>query len=413
MSVSAGVVEASEAVIREIEAQLDTLLSRKRNDIEQALAARIRREQEETRLKIEDMEKEFDREKQGLHDYRVLVAEVEAERNGILDDVQEILKRALGLQSQIEAMAKQTVEEIQRVVALQDKLESLRRKTAEQAGFLKKTLDEKFGIAAGTSGGGEAGAAGIDLDQELEKLRRIKSLLADKSLRGTVPRPPEARPDGESLPGLDLEDGWKVRIPEIRELTQSALPEDESGAEPPSAEVRADEFEFERPVGEPPASETLDLLRKTETGDGAADIAYFQRGDRIVLDAGRLSRAIEAAVEEAEGISLKLDGCGPVKEQFFVKQDLIYTQESLRRLVQRVVRLCDRAEPVFPERIRDIFNLEVLKGMQDKLSTGNWADPGDLKSFAEDARALRSVLVERSGSPEDEAQSILSLFEET
>lgn len=410
---SEGVVEASESVIREIEAQLDTLLSRKRSDIEQALAARIRREQEETRRKLEDMEKEFGREKQGLHDYRALVAEVEAERNGILNDVQEILQRALGLQSQIEAMAKQTVEEIQRVVALQDKLESLRHKTAEQAGFLKKTLDEKFGIAAGTSGGGEAGAAGIDLDQELEKLRRIKSLLADKSLRGTVPRPPEARPDGESLPGLDLEDGWKVRIPEIRELTQSALPEDESGAEPPSPEVRADEFEFERPAGEPPASETLELLRKTEPGDGAADIVYFQRRDRIVLDAGRLSRAVEAAVEEAEGISLKLDGSGPVKEQFFVKQDLIYAQESLRRLVQRVVRLCDRTEPVFPERTRDIFNLGVLKGMQDKLSTGNWADPGDLRSFAEDARVLRSVLMERSGSPEDEARSILSVLEET
>jgi hypothetical protein len=409
---SEGVVEASESVIREIEAQLDTLLSRKRSDIEQALAARIRREQEETRLKLEDMEKEFDREKQGLHDYKVLVAEVEAERNGILNDVGEILKRALGLQSQIEAMARQTVEEIQRVAALQDKLESLRRKTAEQAGFLKKTLDEKFGIAAGTSGGGEAGAAGIDLDQELEKLRRIKSLLADKSLRGTVPRPPEARPDGESLPGLDLEDGWKVRIPDIRELTQSAPPEDESPAEPPSAEARADEFEFESRNEEPPASDTLELLRKSEPGEGAADIAYFRLGDRIALDAGRLSRAVEAAVEEAEGICLKLDEGRPVKEQFFVKQDLIYTQESLRKLFQRVVRLCDRTEPVFPERIRDVFNLETLKGMLDKLSTGNWADPGDLRSFAEDARVLRSILLERSGSPEAEARSILSALEE-
>jgi hypothetical protein len=410
MPQSAGAVEASESVIREIEVQLDNLLLRKRSDIEKALAARIRREQEETRRKLESMEKEFDQEKKNLHEYRILVAEVEAERNGILNDIQELLKRSLGLQSQIEAMARQTVEEIQRMVLLQEKLESLRGKTAEQAGFLKRDLNEKYGIVAVSPGEGETGLPGVDLDQELEKLRRIKELLADKSLRGEAFRPAGSDFGGDSLPGMELDNGWKVRIPDIRELTQSAPPEDESETALPAGDVPAGEYEFGSK--EPSASEALELLRKTEPGEGRGDVSYFQLGDRIVLDADRLASTLDAALGEAKKLSLKLDESGSIKEQFFIKQELIHIQESLRAFVLKAVNLCGRLEPVFPRKTRDVFNLDILKEILEKLSIGNWASPEELKSFAGGVRQLRSDLLDRSGAPGDDCRSILDVLEE-
>lgn len=410
MPESVDVVAASESVIREIEAQLDGLLSRKRSDIEKALAARIRSEQEETRLKIESMEREFDQEKKSLHDYRTLVAEVEAERSGILDDIQDILKRALGLQSQIEALARKTVEEIQRVVSLQDKVEALRRKTAEQAGFLKKNLGEKYGISAPAAGEDDACVSGLNLDQELEKLRRIKALLADRALIESEVRPSGSDFGAESLPGLDLDNGWKVRIPEIRELTQSARPEDDSGAELPSEESPAIGSGFE--TGEPPAVESLELLRVTEPAGEAGEISYFQSGEKTVLDADRLSRALEAAAADAEKTALKLEESGSVKEQFFIKQELICAQESLRKLVLKAVKLCERGTPVFPEKTRDILNLEILKGLLDGLSVGNWANPGDLMVFAREARGLRTAWLEMSGPPEEYRRSILDALRE-
>ena len=410
MPQSEGAVETSEFVIREIEVQLDNLLLRKRSDIEKALAARIRREQEETRRKLESMEKEFEQEKRGLHEYRILVAEVEAERNGILNDIQNLLKRALGLQSQIEAMARQTVEEIQRMFLLQEKLESLRGKTAEQAGFLKKNLSEKYGIVAETPGEEETGLPRVDLDQELEKLRRIKELLADKSLRGEVPRPVGSDFGGEPLPGMDLDNGWKVRIPDIRELTQSAQPEDEAETGLPAGNIPAGEHEFGSEA--PSASEALELLRKTDPVEGGGEVSYFQLGDRIALDADRLSSALEASLGEADKVSLKLDESGSIKEQFFIKQELIHIQESLRKLVLKAVNLCGKLEPVFPMKTRDVFNLDILKGILEKLTIGNWASPEDLKSFAAETGKLRSDLRNGSRTPGDDCRSILDALGE-
>jgi chromosome segregation ATPase len=197
MSETQETIGESTSVIQEIEQQLETLLSRKRDDIERALAAAIQKEKDAARIKVDEVEKEFVQEREALVEFRTIVAEVEAERNTILEEVRERIKRALQFQAEVENLSKQTAEEIGKVNDLQQKLESLRQRTAERAGFLKKDLRERFGIITEVPDRDEAAAPGMDLDQELENLKRIKELLSTGLLRGgeeQQPLPEEGNP---------------------------------------------------------------------------------------------------------------------------------------------------------------------------------------------------------------------------
>jgi release factor glutamine methyltransferase len=60
-------------VILEIEQQLDKLLSQKREDIERALAAAIQKEKEAAHKKLDELGKEFDRERGALDAFRQMV----------------------------------------------------------------------------------------------------------------------------------------------------------------------------------------------------------------------------------------------------------------------------------------------------------------------------------------------------
>lgn len=391
----------SVSVIQEIEQQLEKLLPRKKEDIERALAARIQQEKEVARKKVEEVEKEFVQEREALGEFRMMVGEVEAERDTILEEVRERIKRVLQFQAEVENLSKQTVEEIRKVTDLHQKLESLRQRTAERAGFLKKDLRERFGIITEVPDRDEAAAPGMDLDQELENLKRIKELLSTGLLRGGEeqrPLPEEGNP-------------WNLRVPEIQDLIQSAVPPENTEAEYSVLEKEPGREAVPGETRSGSSAGALDALGRTEPIDGSGEIRYFQKGKKVVLDPEHLLAAVERSLEDSKKLSLKIGETESVKDRFFIKHELINAQEGLRKLVFGAIKICEKKPPALPRMVLDVLNVKVLRNMLDRLSTDNWANPEDLASFEKDIGALSMAFRERTVPREKYFRSILEELE--
>jgi hypothetical protein len=389
MSESRETEKESALVIEEIESQLERFLARKKNEIDGALAARIREEEEAARARMNGAEKEIDRERESLREFQVMVSETERERQAILEDIQAGFSRALDLQSQIQSLFKRNVEEIGKVGDLQRKLESLMRRTSERAAFLKKDLKERFGIVAGDPGEDAYRTDPVpDLDAELEKLRRIRTLLAAGGPGGGF--------EPASSPGAEPKDAWRTRVPEIQELIQATRQvEDARPADIPPVRAAED------------AASALERVRRIEPVAGSGEISYFQQGEKAILDAGRFLDALGRAVDIARKLAGKLEETGSPRDRFFIKQELINGQEGLRNLVLRAATLCGKGSMALPPVTLDVLDAAGLMGLFDRLSVGNWANTADLAAFTADARALRAAFEERAVPPEPYSLSIL------
>jgi len=385
MSKSGQTEKDSILVIQEIENQLERLLTRKKDEINGALAARIREEEEAARARMDGVEKEIDQERESLREFQTMVSETEGERQAVLEEIRAGFSRALDLQSQIEGLVKRTVEEIGKVEDLQRKMESLRRRTSEQAAFLKKDLKERFGIVADPRGEEERWLEPApNLDAELKKLKRIRTLLAG----GT-----EGLPGPENSPESEREDAWRTRIPEIQELIQATKPVEEE--DPPPLRGAED------------AASTLERLRRIEPVAGSGEISYFKQGDRTVLDAGRLLDAVDRAVDVARKLAGKLEETESPRDRFLIKQELINGQEGLRNLVLRAATLCGKGAMALPPDTLGVIDAAGLRDLFDRLSVGNWANAADLAAFTAEARALRVAFEEGAVPPERYSLSIL------
>lgn len=389
MSESRETEKESTLVIQEIEDQLEKLLAKRKGEIDSELTARIREEQEAARIRMEGVEKDIERERESLREFQGMAAESEGERQAALDDIRAGLSRALDLQAQIEVLVKRTVDEIGKIGDLQQKIEALRRRTSERAVFLKKDLKERFGIVAEAHGGeGRQPEPAPDLDAELEKLKRIRTLLAG----GTESR---LGPETPSAPGR--EDEWRARIPEIQELIQATKPVEDirPGDRPLVTDAEHAEAALER-------------LRRIEPVAGSGEISYFQRGDKALLDTGTLLDALGRAVDTARKLNGKLAATESPRDRFFIKQELINGQEGLRNLVLRAANLCERGTLQVPSDILDIIDAQVLRGLFERLSTGNWANAEDFAAFAGEAEALRTAFLERTVPSERYLMSLLA-----
>jgi hypothetical protein len=392
MSESGETEKESTLVFQEIENQLERLLSRKKDEIAGALAARIRDEEAAARARMDGVVKEIGQGRESLREFQTVVSETEEERQAVLEEIRVGFSRAVDLQYQIEGLVKQTVDEIGKVGDLQRRLESLRRRTSEGAAFLKKDLKERFGIVADAPGEDTYRTDAVpDLDAELEKLKRIRALLA--AGEPNVGLGPASRPEAE------LEDAWRTRIPEIQELIQATKPVE-------------DVFPAETPPGRGPAdaASVLDRLRKTEPVAGSGEISYFQKGNRIVLDAGMLLNAVERAVDLARTLAGKLEETESPRDRFLIKQELINGQEALRNLVRRAATLCGTGSMALPPLTLDVLDAAELKGLFDRLSFGNWANAADLAAFTAEARAMRAAFEERAFPPDRYSLSILEVL---
>src|SRR5512136_663582 len=187
MSHDPNIFRDSSQVIQEVEDQLERILQRKFRDVDSELLERINREKEAARQRKEEIEREFEKEKSALTDYRAMVRDFEEQRASLLNEARDRFQKVVKFQAEIESLAKSTVDEIRRVNEIQERLEVLRTKTSERAAFLKNDLRERFGIVAEVMEE-EPKPLGLDLDEELEKLRKVKELLAIESAAASLGR---------------------------------------------------------------------------------------------------------------------------------------------------------------------------------------------------------------------------------
>ena len=111
----------SSQVIQEVEDQLERILQKKFRDVDSDLLDRINREKEAARKRKDEIEREFEKEKTALTDYRVMVRDFEEQRAGLLNEARERFDKVVKFQAEIESLAKSTVEEIRRVKEIQER----------------------------------------------------------------------------------------------------------------------------------------------------------------------------------------------------------------------------------------------------------------------------------------------------
>jgi hypothetical protein len=392
----------STRVIDEVEGQLDRLLQKKFGDVDRSLEELINREKEAARRRKEEIEKEFQKERETLVDYRAMVREFEEERGRLLGEARERFDKVLRFQAEIESLARSTVEEIRRVNEIQARLEDLRAKTSEKAAFLKNDLRERFGIVAEVMED-EPKPLDLDLDQELEKLRKIKELLAVESATADLALTgggPAARDDLDEM--MDTEAGGQgISIPEIQDLIAGSDGSESAGPESPEPLAEAEAPEVPVPRAEPDEdseeslSAELEACRGTEPANGSGEIHYFQKGQTVVIDPEKLFGSIDKTLDEAGRLSLKLGTTESPKDQFFIKQELINWQEGLRGLLLRIIKMCEKSAWSLPLFTREVLDTQVLRGLLERLSMENWSNPEEFASFSTAIGGMRKAFQAR------------------
>jgi uncharacterized membrane-anchored protein YhcB (DUF1043 family) len=385
----------SSQIIHEVEEQLERILQKKFRDVDSDLLERINREKEAARKRKEEIEHEFEKEKTALGEYRGMVRDFEEERAGLLNEARDRFQKVLKFQAEIESLAKSTVDEIKRVNDIQERLEALRSRTAERAAFLKNDLRERFGIVAEVMQEEPKEPLSIDLDEELEKLRKIKDLLAIESAAASLGRlggQPAAEPDlaemdaaaaakpGPEIPGIpDLLSGPVREGAADREAEPAPAAPAETAAAPAAAPG----------LGEEEIAAELETYRRTEPANGSGEIHYFQKDDIVVADPEKLLAAVERTLEEGQRLSVRLGLTESPKDQFFIKQELINWQEGLRALFLRVVKMCEKSAWRLPRFTEDIISAPVLRRLLERLSMENWSNLDEFASFAAGVDEIR------------------------
>jgi len=394
----------SSQVIQEVEDQLERILQKKFRDVDSELIDRINREKEAARKRKEEIEREFEKEKTALGDYRVMVRDFEEQRAGLLNEARERFDKVLKFQAEIENLAKSTVEEIRRVNEIQERLEALRTRTSERAAFLKNDLRERFGIVAEVMEE-EPKPLSLDLDEELEKLKKIKELLAIESATASLGRVGGEAAREEDLGALDAAAGKTgVAIPEIRDLISGPAPAEAPAAEAPlppvPAPVAAPSARPAAPengesVTEEEAVAAIESYRRTEPANGSGEIHYFQRDKVVIADPEKLLDAVDRTLEEGQRLAAKLGQTESPKDQFFIKQELINWQEGLRALFLRVIKMCEKSAWTLPRYTDEALNAQILRRLLERLSMENWSNLEEFAAFTATAAGIRRAFQAR------------------
>ena len=422
-------VESPSSVFDEIQKQLDEALAKKKQDLERELEERIRKEKEEMQKRMQDLDKELSEEKGSLGDFRILLNEYENDKSELKRQIKNHIDRAVKFQTEIETMTGQTLEELRKVSELNQKLGELQQRAEAKVTALKKDLEEKFGIVAELPESVEMDETEIDLDHELAKLRKIKELLNSNGPVEEVfqevelqepmeekeaDRPveeAEAQPEGQPQPEEEIKEEEPVEFAEQEQAAPAEEPEPvaevEEKAEPAVEEeaaepvIEGDESSFQN------AFDKLEEFRKGSTNENDAEVSYFENNDKIVLDGEYLVSSLNNCFEEAKKLYIKLSQTESPKDQFFIKQEIIKQQESLRKVMLRSIRMCEKDNCSLPEYTAEVLNLDVLKSALEKVSMQNWSNQDDFASFDNFAKELKDSFYTRITPPAAYLKSIM------
>ena len=400
----------SVVVIEEIEAKIESLWLKRKEEVENELEEKIRAEREEAGKKIDAIEKELEKGRAILNDYRTVVTEFESERTSLQRQIKEHFEKAVEYQTEIEKMAGQTMEELRLVNDLNKKLEAIQHSAEDKVNGFRKDLEEKFGIVAELPESQEEDELKVDLEQELVKLRKIKEILEAEAVQGgdlEVEGATEAR---ENNSGPSTLPETENTIPPVDEVVERSLAEEaeETAAGEDQAVEKAQDEEKEKFQN---LFEVLEKYRKVEARNGNGEISFFQKEEKIILDGEYMVASIDESLEEAKRLYLKLAQTESPKEQFFIKQEIINHQEILRKYILRNLKMCERENAALPEFTAEILNLDLLRDILEKLSMENWSNPADFNSFRTQIETLKDAYYARITPPVHYLRSLIEELE--
>ncbi len=389
--------------------------------------------------------------------------EMEDKRANLKNKIKENLKKAIDFQTEIKQLTGKTLEGLEKMDELSKMLEELYHQAEERVESLEKDLEEKTTELEGEKAEEES----VDFEQLLSKAKEIKELLRrpdaigpdvfegekeEKVEKEGAPEEPDEEEPAEEISPLEAMDktikmkpGEQVEMEPVPEEKEEPGVEEEKAEEAPAAgeeepaeeisplealdetikikpeeklkkkdekeEKRGAEGESAQVTGFPKrrASDALEILekyKKTEPEE-EAEVVYYENDDKKILDSECIVSAICNRLEEAEKLYKKLAKTESPIDQFFVKQEIIRSQEALRGVILAGTRMLEKESSTLPQYTIEIMNIDVLKEILEKLSMQNWSKKNDFGLFSEYAAKLKKDYYARISSLVDYLKSVI------
>lgn len=386
----------------------------------------------------------------------------EDKRADLKSKIKENLKRAIDFQTEIKELTGKTLEGLEKMDDLSKMLEELYHKAEEKVESLEKDLEEKTTVPEGEKSEEE----GVNFEQLLSKAKEIKEMLRrpgeiepggfeeekeEKVEEEDAPEEPvEEVPEEEISPLEAVDETIKMKpgeevemepVPEEKEepgIEEAKAEEAPVGDEEPEEEIspldaldatikikpreklekEAGQEEKRGAGGEADdvsgfpkrrASDALEILEKYKKAEPEeeAEVVYYENDDKKILDSECIVSAVCSRLEEAEKLYKKLSKTESPIDQFFVKQEIIRSQEALRGVILAGTRMLEKESSTLPEYTIGIINMDVLKEILEKLSMQNWSKKTDFSLFNEYAAKLKKDFYARISVLVDYLKSLI------
>jgi len=386
--------------------------------------------------------------------------EMQDERADLKSKIKENLKRAIDFQTEIKELTGKTLEGLEKMDDLSKMLEELYHKAEEKVESLEKDLEEKTTVPEGE----KAEEEGVNFEQLLSKAKEIKEMLRRPGEiepggleeekveeEGAHEEPVEEAPAEEISPLeavdeiIKMKPGEEVEMEPVPEEKEEPGIEEAKAEEAPVAGEEASEEEIspldaldatikikpgeklekgaaqeekrgaggeEADVSGFPkrrASDALEILEKYKKAEPEeeAEVVYYENDDKKILDSECIVSAVCSRLEEAEKLYKKLSKTESPIDQFFVKQEIIRSQEALRGVILAGTRMLEKESSTLPEYTIGVMNIDVLKEILEKLSMQNWSKKTDFSLFNEYAAKLKKDFYARISVLVDYLKSLI------
>ena len=408
-------IKESASIIEEIEDQLDQILSKKRKEIESDLETKIEQDRREARDKMGKIEQELSGERESLKSYRLALSEFDKDKKEIKLQIQAHLTKATKFQPQIESLAAKTIGELKIVMELNEKLEELNLVAFSRVESMKVELKDRLVTSQALAPdqtppppveSKEHNDIQSSLDNELEKLKKIKELLGKDS----VVRKELSEIEANSLPEVvEIPANNKPQEKIVEKQIENKVEEDVVSAKAEEPEPGEEKVPAEKSDDIPADNldRTLEKFRKSIDGEKGIKLTYFENNKKMILDGQDIFNAIDKDVEEAQKLYDKLSKTQSPKEQFFTKQEIIWHQETLREFILTTIKVCEKEHVVLSQSTADVLNIGVLKKILDKVSQENWSNKDYFSSFSQYANELKAAYLDKTTPKTNHFKSLM------
>lgn len=419
----------------DIEQRVSEIFSAQKTEVEQGLIEKITREKEEALRKIEAVNQEFAQVRGFLDEHKSVMAELQGAEENIRGQIRGHLDRVVNYQKMMENAAGLAGDELERIAGLNQDLEKIRLRAEDEYKNIKKNLAGYAGIAARIPAPAESPASGVDWNEELLKLKKVRDLLSTLRQAEFAPAPeaitpePPAVPETFASPVSVEEDGVRDDVEFVdSNPAWGDIPGSQAGnvtvspvlAEEPyeEADVLPAEPQPEvEPAAPAPDAErefclaALARYHRTEPVNNGIELGFFAAESGAVLDAESFMTTVGKIVESAGHLHSQLDKTGSVKDLFLLKQEILNQQEVLRKIFFRVVRFCDKENGKLPEILAEVVSAQGMKEIIERLTMANWSDPSDFRPFLKELMALKNAFEVRMVASGNYVKAVLDQVE--